>query len=128
MLISDEIYVSVWNYTNETVLIAVYLFVMYFVVRRLSEWSWLFVFLATAIVGGASAVFAWPWMYIIFGWPGASLGAVISQAFGLRLQGLPLAGALISAAFSMAALALGVGALIALPTLVWKKFRRRNTK
>lgn len=98
--------------TVEFALICVNVAVMFLIISKFSNISLTVALTIAFITGIGSGMFLWPWIYIIFGWPGASLGAAISSALRLRNRDLVPTGALISAALAMSALGVGMGLLI----------------
>jgi hypothetical protein len=109
--------------SEELALISVYVAALFLFFPRFSDFDWRLMFLAAATVGVGTGIFVWPWAVIIFGWPGASLGVVVSSAFGLKTGVLPRAGALLSAAAALTMLALGISLLLFVPTKVWRNSR-----
>lgn len=95
-------------------LVGIYVAVMFISLRRFSHLDWRFTLLVAAVLGVGSGIFVSPWAFIIFGWPGASLGAVISSALAIKAYHLALVGAIVSAAVAMSVLALALSLLIVL--------------
>src|SRR5665213_2378896 len=104
--------------SEEVVLISTYIVELFLFIRRFSDFNWQFTLLAAVVVGVGTGIFIWPWAYIIFGWPGSSLGAMASSILGLKTHDLVLVGALVSAAAALSIVALGVTLLLILPTMV----------
>lgn len=75
-------------------------------------------------LGLTSGIFLWPWMYIIFGWPGASIGAALTVAVKFRTHLLILSGALISASLVMSIVAIGLDLIVILLAAIAKKAGR----
>jgi hypothetical protein len=113
--------------SEEVVLLFVYIVALLLFFRKISN-DGKFISLAAVIVGLGTGVFIWPWAYIIFGWPGASFGAVASSVLGFKTNDLVLVGALFSAGVAMSIVALGVTLLLTLPLKAWKKLRRNQRR
>jgi len=114
---------NAWISLEEIVLIAAYVGALFLFIRRFSDFDWRSVFMAAALIGVGTGIFVWPWAIIIFGWPGASLGAVVSSALELQTGAVTLVCALLSATAAMTVLALGIALLLLLPIKAWKNLR-----
>ena len=116
MLTTDAILVA---------LIGAYVAVMFLSLRRFAHLDWRVSLVVAVVLGVGSGILVSPWAFIIFGWPGASLGAVVSSEVGLKSGYLVLTGAIISATAATAVLALTFTLLIVLLAKAWKSLGLR---